>query len=582
MGNWQQFSMGALEPLSDIGSSITQITNAISTAINIQKTALEIIATLSTDTLNTEALIVKTVIETIENILNEYINVDAKLHMLAIPVRKQPPYNLQTDFQIPPEETSWNIDPSISDADRKKFYDAITRISTYNQGNEGFLRTLYEETLDDNADVNRPIYDSTNAIIGTAIVVGAQNITGIYNLIRVIQGIMGTALKGNTLLPNTVTKTPQNLTTKITNEGVLLNWENPPTIQTLTDFGNARVRVDEIAIIRSENDNTAIAKDWNALFGNKQPGILTENDNEKTNTLTSDDEKTKIILQTRYEGVRNSFVDTDTLEQNKDYYYTVAYRYSLANEPNSTGIVTWEPQNYFQISNVVKIRLRKTLAKTTKGTQPNWVMNNSPLDLIPDLKFFITSLQNTVTALRSQTTGTTTALNSYIDFLETETIHYSDFSTNTDAKLAQLISLIEIPDVNIYTTTISLTQGGTYGFLQELTKRMTEETDTTAPPFWRRGFVAGVVLLTGGETVSDFASTKALLELLFGEGTAKTAFESALDSIDTLLDTVESKLFGADMQPGTPPSATTAYKTFNDKMNPISADDPTVSIPFDD
>lgn len=580
MGNWQQFSTGALEPLSDIGSSITQITNAISTAINIQKTALEILATLSTDTLNAEALIVKTVIETIENILNEYTNADAKLHMLVIPVRKQPPYNLQTDFQIPPEETSWNIDPSISDADRKKFYDTITRIATSNQGNKGFLRTLYEETLDDSDDVNHPTYDHESAVIGTAIVVGAQNITSIHNLIRVIQGIMGTSLQGNTLLPNTITKTPQNLTTKTTNEGVLLNWENPPTTQTLTDFDNARVRIDEIAIIRSEDDNIAIAKDWNALFGSKQPTILTEADNEKTNTLTSEDTKTKIILQTRYEGVRNSFVDTDTLEQNKDYYYTVAYRYVLANEPSSTGIVTWESQNYFQISNVVKIRLRKTLTKTTKGTQPNWVINNSPLDLIPDLKFFITALQNTITALKSQTTGTTTALNNYVNFLESESTRYSDFSTNTNAKLTQLTSLIEIPDVNIYTTTISLTQGGTYGFLQELTKRMTKETDTTAPPFWHRGFVAGLILLTGGETVSDFASTKALLELLFGEGTAKTAFESALDSIDTLLDTVESKLFGADMQPGTSPSATTVYKTFDDKMNPVSADDPTVSIPF--
>ncbi|MGD9209137.1 MAG: hypothetical protein PVI90_00100 [Desulfobacteraceae bacterium] len=588
MSNWQQLSTSALEPITDVGTSVSQITNALTTAINIQKTALEILATLNVDTLNTEALIIKTVISTIESILNQYINSDARLHMLVIPPRKRPPYNLQTDFQIPPEETSWNIDPSISEEERKEFNAAITRIATYNQGNEGFLRTIYEETLDDDNDPNKPLYD--DAITGTAIVIGASDITSVYNTLNVVQGIIGTSSKGNTTTPHTLTKAPQNLTAKIiaaqntVYTGVLLHWENQPTTQTLPDFEGLRLRIDEIAIIRSENDNIALAKDWNAIFGNKQPSILTENDTEKTNTLSSADEKTKIILQARYEGIRDSFIDdSNDLIQEKDYYYTIAYRYSLANEPSDTGVVTWEPQNYFRISNVIKVRIRKTTTKTVNSVQPSWTTQTSPLDLIPDLKYFITTLQNNTTTLKSQTTGSATALDSYLTFLETEATRYTDFTTNINAKVSQLSSLVELPTTNIYTTTITLSKGGIYSFLQELTKRMTNETDATAPPFHRKGFVAGIVLIAGSSNEADFALTKTLLELLFGGSTTKTAFEDALDSIDRLLDVAETKIFGDDMQPGTAATApTTPYKTFDDAMNPVTPDDPTSSIPFSD
>lgn len=587
MGNWTNLDISAVEPVEKVGSGIAKVTGAIATAIGIQKTALQIISALSLDLLNAEALIIKTALSVLEDVLKQYVVTDAKMHMLVIPVRKRPPYNLQSDFQIPPEETSWNIDESISEEKRKQFSEALTRIATFDQGNEGFLRTLYEETLDDEFDPNRPTYDDDAAIFGTVFVMGAQTVVSVYDLLRLIQGVMGTALKGNPMIPNTLIKTPQNLTVKTVSVpdtariGMLLAWENPPVLQTLAEFDGVRVRIDEIAIIRSENDEIAIAKDWVSIFGGKQPSTLGENDGEKTNTLTSDDKKSKVILQTRYEGVRNSYVDDDkNLKKETDYYYALAYRYSLASEPDSTGKITWASQSYFQISNMVKARVRKTTPKVLGGTQPDWITHPSPLELIPDLKFFLALLQANINSLKSQTTGAATALESYTKFLAAEATRYADFATDVNAKVAKLASLVQLPAAGVYVTTISASKGGIYYFLQELTRRMTDETDTTAPPFHRNGFVSGIVMVAGAPNPAEFASVKTLMTLLFGGGGAKTAFEDALDSVDRLLDDVEEKLFGDDMQEGTA-TTTTKYTTFDDNMNPVVATDDDANVPFD-
>jgi len=589
MGNWTQLSLaGATEPIAAVGSGIAKVTGAISTAISIQKTALQIISALALDLLNVEALLIKAALSVLEDVLDQYIVTDAKIHMLVVPIRKRFPHNLASPYQMPEEDNSWAIDDAIDPATKKRLEAAFTRVAQYDQGNEGFMRTIIEETLVDEDDPNRPVYDEDDAIFATTFVMGAQTVVGIADLLRSIQGVLGTALQGNVMMPTTVLKTPQNLSGKtvaVPNSsriGVLLKWENPPALQTLAKFDGVRVRIDEIAIIRSENDEIAVAKDWTAIFGGNQPSTMSDTDDEKTDVLTSDDKKSTVILQTRYEGVRNSFVDDYAkLVKNKDYYYALAYRYSLASTPSKTGDITWTKQSYFQISNIIKLRVRKKIPQTLGGTKPDWITHPSPLELIPDLKFFMALLEANINSLKSQTTGAAAALESYIKFLDAEATRYADFATDITAKVAKLGTLLQIPAAGVYVTNISASKGGTNYFIQELTRRMTDEDDSSAPPFHRNGFVAGVVMLAGAPNPAEFASVKTLMELLFGGGSGKTAFEEALDSVDRLLDDVEAKVFGDDMQTGTVPATTTGYTTFDDTLTGVAADDDDANVPFD-
>jgi hypothetical protein len=416
---------------------------------------------------------------------------------------------------------------------------------------------------------------------------GAQSMLGVYDLLRALQGVLGTALKGNSLIPTTMTRTPQDLKVKpiaVPNSsrvGARLTWTNPPILQTLAEYDGVRVRLDEIAIIRSTNDDVMNAKDWMAIFGGSQPEYMGTGTNEVDDALESDDELSKVIKLYRFDGVRDAYIDDDEdLEKGTAYYYTVAYKYALADDPVGTGEAEYEVQKYQQISNVVKVLVEDIVPSTRGGIAPDWFTHPSALDLIPDLKFFMALLQNQLNALGSFSFGSSAALQSYIKFLTAELTRYQDFAKDINAKVAKLATLLQLPAAGIYVTTISKDSGGTDYFLQEMTRRLTDESDDTAPPFFRNGFVAGIVILLGAPNPAEFASTKKLLELLFGSSSAQTAFENALDSIDALLDSLEDKTFGDDMQEGTS-TTTTSSKTFDDAMNPVDASSTDANVPFD-
>jgi len=588
MGNWTTFAIKApIEPLKQIASGIATVTGVIATLIGIQKSILQIISALAIDLLNPQALAIKAALAVLEELLDKYIKIDARLHMLVVPLRKRLPENMAGDLTMPYGEDSWVIDETISDETKTALSEALERVGHYDQGNEGFGRTIIEATYDPD-DPNAPKYGDTEAVFAMVILGGAQSIMGVYDLLRAIQGLLGTALKGNPLIPNTITRTPQDLqVTPIAapnsvRVGMQLKWGNPPTLQTLAEFDGVRIRLEEVAVIRSTNDEVMNAKDWTTIFGGSQPAELTREQNEVKNALTSADKKTVVISQLRFDGVRNAYIDDDAaLVKDTTYYYTVAFRYSLAEEPKDNQEPNYVLQKYAQISNIVSARIEANLPSTRGGVKPDWISHPSVLDLIPDLKFFMALLSARIEALGSFSFGANAALQSYIKFLTAELTRYQDFANEINAKVAKLASLLTLPAAGIYITSISMDSGGVDAFLRELTHRLTNTSDETAPPFFRTGFTSGIVFLLGAPNPAEFASTKALLELIFGAGSGNTPFEDALDSIDNLLSSLEDKTFGTDMQPGTPPEGSIASKTFDDEMNPVEASDSTANVPYD-
>lgn len=588
MGNWTNLSIkGPIEPLKQVASGIATVTSTIATLIGIQKSILQIISALAIDLLNPQALAIKAALAILEELLEKYIKVDARLHMLVVPLRKRLPDNMADPLMMPYAEDSWVIDETISEETKTELQQALERVGHYDQGNEGFGRTVIEATYDPD-DPNAPKYGETEAIHAMVILCGAQSIMGVYDLLRAIQGLLGTALKGNPLIPNTITKTPQDLrVTPIAapnsvRVGMQLTWGNPPTLQVLAEFDGVRIRLEEVAIIRSTNDEIMNAKDWTAIFGGSQPAELTREQTEVSNTLTSADKKTVLIKQFRFNGVINAYIDDDaSLVKDTTYYYTVAFRYSLAEDPQGKKEPEYTLQKYTQISNVVSARIETNLPSTRGGVKPDWISHPSVLDLIPDLKFFMALLQARIASLGDFTLGANAALQSYIKFLEAELTRYQDFADEINAKVAKLSTLLALPAAGIYVTVIDEASGGVDTFLRTLTTRLTDTEDTTAPPFFRTGFTAGIVLLLGAPNPAEFASTKALLELIFGAGSGNTPFEDALDSIDNLLSSLENTVFGDDMKPGTPSEGTSSKQTFDDQMNPVDASDSTANVPFD-
>lgn len=596
---WVNIKLEGVIPdtIKQLANTIDTIVGALKLALEIQVTALKIISTLSTDLLNAEALIIKGAISTIESALSPLLD-DAQLHLLVVPFRKQPHYRLadpQTfqSWQFADSDDGPPVDTAAAQKERT-LNEQLHHINFYNGGNQGFLRTIME-SLDDRGDEHRPRYDKDSAIYANVWVAGASDIVGILDALLTLEGLFGIALKSNSFVPRNIIRTPQDPTAKQIvapngQKGTLVSWTNPDTETTFPEFNDMRIRLYEIAVIRSTDDEVLVAKNWTDIFGGDQPTVLEDDDTEgETNGLQSDNGKSQVIARFRYDGVRATYLDDwDGFEDNVDYYYTTAFRYGLE---MSDGITTggtvidgFAILDYKLLSSVQKVRFGKNIPESSKGVKPDWVATPGVLSLIPDLQFYVQVLQQYLDALGNQALGANSALQSYIKFLEAEIARYEDLAEQITSRIQKLVGLLKTPEAGIYTTSIALDSGGIDAFMRELMRRMLDKEDTSAPPFYNgTEYVAGLVLLAGAPNFAQLTSIKTFIDLLFGTSTSiQTSYEQAIASIDKVLKEQETQYLGPNLRPtDEAPTTTESYKTFNDGMTPVSAANPDANVPND-
>jgi hypothetical protein len=593
--NWVNIKLEGVIPqaVKQLANTIDTIVSALKTGLNIQVAALKLISALTTDALNAEALTIKAAVSTIEAALKPLLN-DAQLHLLIVPFRKQPNYRLDPE--------NWPVTLMDSDdgpfennalaKEEQEIREKLRQVAFYNGGNQGYLRTV-AEALRDEGDTNRPEYDENSAIYAHIWVAGASDIVGILDALLTLEGLFGISLKSNNFVPRTLIRTPQDLTVKPINApsgkiGAVLRWSNPPAEQVFPEFNDIRIRLHEVAIIRSTDDEVIKAKNWTDLFGDTQPDVLEDGDEDETDVLESDNEKSEVILQFRHDGTRSSYLDDSDLQRDTDYYYAVAYRYAVKLPPGisvsdtATVVDGFSVMDYKLLSNVQNLRFAEVIPESTGGVKPDWVATPGVLSLIPDLQFYAVVLREYLNAMANQALGGNAALQSYINFLEDEIERYEELAETITARIQRLTGLLKTPEAGIYTTSIELESGGSDEFIRELARRILDDTDTSAPPFHTgTEFVAGIVLLAGAPNFAELTTVKTLIELLFGtSGSIKTPYEEAVDSLDQVVADQAAEIFGDDLQPTTEePTTTTAQKTFNDAMEPVDASDPDANVP---
>ena len=582
--NWQALKID-LGPIPELAQAVQSLADAINLALSIIKTATEIISALVIDTLNAEALLIRAALQAIEDILNQFIQGSAKLHLLVVPPRKALPYldekapgwtvydNPYTMISAPPYE------------DARDFYTKLDSVFNVLGGNPAYGRTVIE-SLADEADVNRPQYGDTDAYFAVAILAGHTSIIELLGYIMALMNVFKGAVK-QPLAPTEIARPPQDLkvsTVAAPNSSrvaVRLTWKNAPTKQEIKGFSSPYslyTRIDEIAIIRTTDPSLLTAKLWSDLFAGYQPTALSGTDQEQKNVKTIKTSKgtTTLVRVFKYDGVMDTFIDDDaSLTKGVNFFYTLAYRYSLA-LPDADGKLTKQSylaQNYAAISNVAKAVVDKDRYVTHRaGNFPDWDATPSALDLIPDLKFFLALIKNYVETMKSQVVGAQSALNSYVAFLKSEIDRYSAYAAAVSDRIRSLSEIMRLPQQGIYLTAMESASGGTPDFMNTIMTRLLDEQDPTAPPYFRHGVTAGLVIYAGAPNPAELASVKELLSLLLGLNTGHTALEQATASIDQVLTTLETPAAVV---------ATPSQVTFDDAMGPVDAGDPAANVPFD-
>ena len=589
-GNWKSlsFDLGPIKPLAE---GVQRLTDTLTTVLTIVQTATDIVAKLIVDVLSAEALLIQTALQAIEDVLTQYIEGAAKIHLLTVPPRVALPPDAQELLSLSPYSDGLTSNMSQDLVEEKSFQAKLNAVFDIEGGNAAYGRTVLE-SISDERDLNRPQYSNTDAYYAVVILAGGTSILELFDYVIRLMAVFDGALKSRKMMPAVVARTPQDLTARTIaapgtpRVGVRLSWTNPPSDQMLTGFGeNTRVVIQEIAVLRSTDPRTIGAKGWNDFMLGYQPTALSGETREVTNvkTFTTGKGKTDLLVVKVFDGAQDSFVDNDaTLAKGQDYYYALAYRYGLAVADKSGKYTKFIAQRYQQISNVVKVRVdADKIPFSYGGVPPDWDATPSALDLFPDLKYFLALLRNYVETLKSQVVGASNALQSYLAFLKNEIDRYIAYATLINDRVKSLIELMRLPQSGIYVTLISGSSGGTQSFVDTLTQRLSDESDATAPPYFRHGVTAGVVLFAGGPNPAALASVQALISLLLGLSSGPTAFEQAVDSIDQVLTVVEEKTFTEAMLPGPAPEVPESQQTFDDSMAPVEATDDSANVPFD-
>ncbi|MAG64344.1 MAG: hypothetical protein CMK74_00490 [Pseudomonadales bacterium] len=571
---WKNLSIKTpAEVLAPVKSTISTVTTTLSGINQLHVAVMKAFVLLATTALSTEDMALKTALSAIEKLLDKFTK-EGKIHLLPVSPMRQNHDDPSDTILYTNGEDSWSLATDVmGDTERQQFAETMKLVSNADRGNEGFARTVIE-SLYDEEDSGRPQYDAESAVFALVIVAGAKSFVKLNKLMKTLNELFGASLGKNDLIPGDLFKAITELkatpiaSPESSRVGVLLSWVNPPTEISHEKYGGGSARLDEIAIIRSTKDEVMLATSWADIFGKSQPAALGEN-NFKSNALVSADKKTKVIRQIGYDGMTSYYRDDDVV-RGTDYYYTVAYRYSVVG-PATDVKATYVLQEYNGISNVVKMRIPKKIPPS-KGVEPNWMTHPSILSLIPTLEYTINSLKAYVIAYKARIGNTNKALQSYVDYLEAEGKRYTEFANEILAAINKTADLLDLPAAGLYVTAIDLAEGGVNAFASELATRMSNTSDTSAPPFFKSGVVTGVVMLMGAPNPAAFQEAKDFTNFLFNPPNIATAWESAVDSIDVALTTVEQAVTSSTEQ---------AQKTFDDAMQPVLATSEKSNVPFD-
>jgi hypothetical protein len=601
-GNWKSLSFD-LGPITPLAEGLQSLTDTLATILTIVKTATDIVAQLAVNTLSTEALLIQAALQAIQDVLTQYIEGAAKVHFLVVPPRKALPPDAQALMALSPYENGLALDLRPEVVEQMDFQTKLNQVFDVAGGNADYGRTVAESLTDEN-DPNRPQYSDTDAYFAVAIVAGGTSLLELYDYAARLMAVFDGALKGRKLMPVVALRTPQDLRARVIAApgtpriGVRLNWSNLASEQILTGYGdgNVKIRIDEVAIIRSTDRRAFAAKTWDALMGSYQPTPLGDDEQQRLNvkTIKTADGTTQLLALLKFTGQPESYVDNDsTLAKGQDYYYAVAYRFSTLVPDNLGKYAHSEPQRYFQISSVVKAHVdAEKVPFSYGGVPPDWDATPSALNLFPDLKYFLALLRDYVQTLQSQAAGAASALASYVLFLQSEIDRYVAYAQAINERVAALTELMRLPQTGIYVTLISGASGGTSAFMSALTDRLSDQSDTTAPPYFRHGVTSGLVIFAGAPNPAALDSVQLLISLLLGLSSGPTAFEQAVDSIDQVLTAVEDRTFSNSMAsvpadttvggaPNEVPPTSTPTATFSDGMEPTTPDSADANIPWD-
>jgi hypothetical protein len=236
---------------------------------------------------------------------------------------------------------------------------------------------------------------------------------------------------------------------------------------------------------------------------------------------------------------------------------------------------------------VVWVYYRNQVQGSRLSQPPDWFASPSLIQLFPILQDLFSKMKLFVHKYLTRTTSNSGIVNmieqtiAMIERLVQEAEKYAALLE----ELEELMRALALADAGgMYVTTFDVGTGGTQAWTSELSRRLSNRSDSSRPPFDNGELTAGFVLVAGAPNLPQLTEIRALFNLFFGKSDTNvfkevtTAFNKAVyasavqfnEDMTPAPQTPKKVAAGSRATPTTSPT-TEAHKkrvVFNAKMQP--------------
>jgi hypothetical protein len=533
MSNWQTLSLNDLIPneirdaaavVSTVTGTLNDFLTTVKSVLNVSKEVAGLIAGNPLET--TLNLLLNEIDKLLEGLTAKSIGIN----LIAIPIQKQfygpgartpsdiaVSSNIPRFFQLLDSGAFKNRNPKTVPLEVVNFIDSA---SSATGGNQGFWKTLMM-SIQDEGDINRPLYDEDSAVVGACLIFGAQDLTTLLPNFALFNSLIQTGERSDlsahsTPAPPTISAISFGGSSAGSNGAVALSWPSLPTVTNASLFGGSQFVIVEIFVIRSTSASFRNKFSWVDVFSMQPSSVI-------TNLPETAD--TKVIARIRNDGFVTGYVDADAaLVTGGVYYYATAIRYTVKD--------VVQPMSNF--SNCVRVDTLPRI-QSRKSVPPDWFSSPSVLKVFPALEDVITEVRVAVATLRTRavsTSGLLATILQTIKQIESIVKQLELTVQNIDSINSRIIALTSMSVAAVSATLISVDSGGINTWMAQLAKRLSDTSDPTRPPFNTGSeLVAGIVIVAGAPNLQDLAAVSTLLSLFFGGG-GDNPLLAAINSIE--------------------------------------------------
>lgn len=591
--SWEKLQPKVPPEVQEVSTKVVEGLNAVKSALEVAQTIIEVTQSLvqtqagAAVTLTNQAL--QLVIDAVQGLLNSFLD-DTGAYILLVPLPKKGLVAIASQPDTPDEPGSNYVGfpdsallSALPEATAARLrsspaFSAIFGSGNLSIGGNAYLVKTIASSIYDAGDRNRPKFTGDNYWAYGLAVAGAPDLTSILTALTFLDRFFAPPRSSNSVSASRgiLDLVASRVSANPSGRGLLpvIEWDRVPSYIALTSYDQSTVVARQYAVIRTTDFRTRTATSILDIF----PTV------DITEGMTGPG-GAKVLKLGNYDGLRNRYVDTETLEPGVTYYYFVAFKARVMNSlsgpdsgnssPRSPGQDPDQAERPYTdlpfglVSSSAEWRTPASgaqLNSTRLSTAPDWYRTKSVAGMVPGLERFLDIVGELLNSFRQTALGVSGRAREYLNQISAMVSQLERRIEDIQQAVAKFTAIFANVDVGVYATT-GTGQGSASSFISSVVQAIDDPADENRPPFdVGDEYVVAAVIVVVSPDAAVVQTAKTLLDLILGGGGLTSPALAGIESIQTELATIEQGLISQLTGGGTAPEG--ASLAFDESMQP--------------